>query len=90
MYSPTAEKLREYAKLCAKYLHSCVRMAATSGRGLPCFMVSPSSTSWSPRRNTTASTMIRMTPMNRFFTLNFMQKPLLFALRAHRAQGLII
>ena len=45
MCSSTASKQKEYEKLCAKYLPSCVHTAATSGMTAPFLMVSISSTS---------------------------------------------
>ena len=69
--SPTARKHDEYAKLCETYLHSCVRMAATSGIVEPRCMVSTSSANWSPRKNTTANTMMSTRPTSRFLMLNF-------------------
>ncbi len=75
MRSCTALKQNEYARLCAKYLPNCVSTAATNGMADPCFMVSISSVSWSPRKNTTASTMMSTKPMRRFLILSFTLPP---------------
>ena len=73
--SSTASKAKEYAKLCAKYLPSWVQSAAMSGMTAPFLMVSMSSTSWSPRKSTTASTMTMTSPMSRFLMLSFTPSP---------------
>ena len=71
MCSSTASKAYEYEKLCAKYLPNWVHTAAISGMTAPFLMVSTSSTSWSPRSSTTASTMTMTSPMSRFRMLSF-------------------